>query len=271
MSGKKRASGSSKRLSHKEIAGIIVILVILSGVAAIFAYSDNWPPVFVVESESMEHSQNWTLGTINTGDVVMAKNIHSSISNVVTYIQGRETNYSTYGEFGNVILYDSPNGIIIHRAMFYLSWNGSNPVVDGYHGQSWITVTQNAVVINDVGFTHRNLIVRIGGMTGQDGFITVGDYNLAHSAILNTSVNAYIAADQNVFGFAPVSPGKVVGKAFGQIPWVGLIKLNILKLGGGWSQSNEVPNNAYTYLGITIAIILVAAFFPYDRFGKKKK
>lgn len=259
-------------MKAKKIASIVIAVVILGGIISAIAYADTWPPIYVVESESMEHSQNWTYGTINTGDIVLAKNIHNDTNNVVTYVQGRETGYSTYGEYGNVILYHDPTGrIIIHRAMFYLTWNGSSPVVAGNNGQSWIKVLHNAVVIEDVGFTHRNLIVYLSHFVGESGYITVGDYNLAHSPLYNSSENAYSAADQNVFGFIPVKPDKVVGTAFGQIPWIGLIKLNIMRLGGGWPEYNEVPNNAYTYLEITLAAIFVLAVFPYGRFFKKKK
>lgn len=259
-------------LKAKKLASIIIAVVVVGGILSVVLYSGVWPPIYVVESESMEHSQNWTLGTINTGDVVLAKNIHNSTGNVITYVHGRDTNYSTYGEYGNVILYHDPNGrIIIHRAMFYLTWNGSTPGVMDYHGQSWINITSNAVIIYDVGFTHRNLIVYVSNFVGEDGFITVGDYNLAHSYLYNGTAKAFAAADQNVFGFTPVKPDKVVGTAFGQIPWVGLIKLNLMKLTGNWPEYNEVPNNAYMFLGIFIAVILVAAFFPYDKFTKKKK
>lgn len=260
-----------------KLVSIIFAVIIVGGIVSVVAYSDVWPPIYVVESESMEHSQNWTFGTINTGDIVMAKNIHDSNSNVITYVQGKSMNYSTYGEYGNVILYHDPTGrIIIHRAMFYLTWNGSTPVVAGDNGQSWIHITSNAVILDNVGFTHRNLIVYLNGFKGESGFITVGDYNLAHapkiSVYYNSSENAYMAADINLFpGFVPVKPDKVVGTAFGQIPWVGLIKLNIMRLGGEWPEYNEVPNNAYMFLGILLGAILVAAFFPYGRFSRKKK
>ena len=256
----------------RKIASIAIAVVVLASVASVIAYSDVWPPLYVVESESMEHSQNWTYGTINTGDIVFAKNIHNSTGDVVTYVQGRDSGYSTYGEFGNVILYHDPNGrIIIHRAMFYLSWNGSTPIVACDHGQSWIKITSNAVIIDNVGFTHRNLIVYLNHFVGKDGYVTVGDYNLAHSPLYNSSQNAYSASDQNVFGFNPVHPDKVVGTSYGQIPWVGLIKLNILRFSGSWTQYNEVPNNAYLYLGILIVIVIAASLFPYDRLFKKEK
>lgn len=272
MQGKEPSKKTARKLTRKEKAGVIVAILFISFIGGVLVYSDNWPPIYVVESESMEHSQNWTIGTINTGDVVLAKNINGKSSNVVTYVQGRMTNYSTYGEYGNVILYDSPSGsVIIHRAMFYLSWNGSKPQVAGYNGQSWLTVTSKAVVIDNVGFTHRNLIVNLGNLVGENGFVTVGDYNLANSYLYNYTYKAYVAADQNVFGFPPAAPSKVVGTAFGQIPWVGLIKLNIMKLGGGWPQSNEVPNHAYIGLASLIIAIMVAAFFPYGRFGRRAK
>lgn len=260
-------------MKAKTIISIAVVAVILAGIASVVVYSGEWPPMYVVESESMEHSHNWTAGTINTGDLVMSKNINANETNVITYVQGRAINYSTYGEYGNVILYHNGEGqIIIHRAMFYLEWNGSHPTIADYHNQSWIHITDNAVILDNVGYTHRNLIVYVGTMVGESGFITVGDYNLAHSPIYNKTYNAYSAADQDVFGFSPVKPDKVVGKAFGQIPWVGLIKLNIMRAGGGWPQYNEVPNNAYTYLVITVIAIIALAAFPYGRvLGKKKK
>lgn len=242
----------------------LLIIVVLAG--SLLLYSGAWPPVYTVESESMEHSSSWTAGTINVGDIVLVKNIGDNPDNVVTYVTGRDTGYSTYGEYGNVILYKASNGeIIIHRAMFYLSWNGSKPVVSGYHGQNWIKITDNYVVIDNASYTGRNLFVNIGHLQNKSGFITVGDYNLAHSTLYNSSEKSYIAADQNVFGYNPAGASSILGIAFGQIPWFGLIKLNIMKLSGDWPQYNQVPANSYLYLVVSSSLILIAVFFPYGR------
>jgi signal peptidase len=246
---------------------IVIILAILIG--GTIAYTQEIPPIYVVASESMEHSANWTWGTINAGDIVLVKRAPNPVKDVITYVVGRETGYSTYGEYGNVILYHGPGKIIIHRAIFYLTWEKSKPVVLGYTNQSWITVTQSYVLIKDVGFSHRNLLVTINGFQNESGFITVGDFNLAFRGVYNSSLNAYEAADQFFLGIPPVTPAKVVGVAQGQIPWFGLIKLNIMKLYGDWPYSNEVPNHAYEYLFVSIVIMVALALAPYRKVYRK--
>ena len=256
-------------MNGKAKRDIIILLIIVILVGGVLAYTQEVPPIYVVASESMEHSANWTWGTINAGDVVLVTRAPDPVKNVVTYVVGRETGYSTYGEFGNVILYHGPGKIIIHRAIFYLTWNNSNPVVLGYTNQSWITVTQSYVLIKDVGFSHRNLLVMINGFHNESGFITVGDFNLAFRGVYNQTLNAYQAADQYFLGIPPVSPSEVVGIAHGQIPWFGLIKLNIMKLYGDWPYSNEVPNHAYEYLFASIVVIVALSLFPYGKVYRK--
>lgn len=261
---------SKKILGNVPVIILIIILLIFSSIT-IFAW--NWPPISVVESSSMEHSSQWTYGVINTGDMVIVKHVSDPLKDIKTYVIGRETNFSTYGDYGNVILYNAPGGkTIIHRAMFYLSWNGSNPVVEGYTDQSWIKVTHDFIVLYDVGFSHRNLSVYVHSYQGIDGYITMGDNNLASNVVQYVgSFNAYNASDQNAFGYQPVNVSKIVGVAYGQIPWFGLIKLNILRLYGQWNTYNEVPKNSYTYLSASLAILAIALFFPYNRLLYRKK
>lgn len=254
---------------------VVTVIVILGVLVGLTVYSGMFPPVSVVESGSMQHSPDWQFGVINTGDVVVVKKVSNPVNDITTYVQGRSSNFSTYGDYGNVILYHDMNGlVIIHRAMFYLSWNNSHPVVQGYANQSWITVKSSYVLIKDVGFTHRNLIVLLNGMQNESGFITMGDHNLAISAIKVSNLSAYLAADENVNIMPhPVTQSEVVGIAQGQIPWFGLVKLNIMRLQGNWPFYKDVPNHSYEYLTISLAIIAIAVFFPYDRVlsSKSKK
>ena len=252
------------------ILAIIAVIVILAGITI---YSGEWPPASVVESESMQHSSNWTWGTINTGDIVLVKYTGNPAQTVNTYVTGRESNYSTYGEYGNVILYNDPNGnTVIHRAMFYLSWDNGTPVVTGYENQTWLRIVNDNVIIYNCGYTHRNLIVDVSHYENQDGFITVGDHNLAVSQLFNRTFDAYYAADQNI-GIAPgpITEGQIVGVAVGQLPWFGLIKLNILRLEGNWNYNSEVPAHSYEYLGLSLFLILVVIFFPYSKVAKQLK
>ncbi len=258
-------------------APIIAIIVIIVAFAGITVYSGIFPPASVVESGSMQHSNNWQFGVINTGDIVLVKKIDNPQKNIVTYVEGRQTGFSTYGDYGNVILYNAPhNLVVIHRAMFYLSWNNGEPVVAGANNQSWITVNQSYVLIKDVGYEHRNLVVYLGGYTNESGFITMGDHNLAtaptSSYYYNSTLNAYKAADENVGIIGhPVTPSDIVGEAQGQIPWFGLIKLNIMRIQGKWQYPNDVPNYSYDYLVAAIFTIMVLILFPYSDFIKKSQ
>ncbi len=257
-------------------APVIAVIIIVVAFVGVTIYSGMFPPASVVESESMQHSSTWQFGVINTGDVVIVKKINDPVKNVVTYVQGRQTNFSTYGEYGNVILYNAPgNLVVIHRAMFYLSWSNGNPVVAHANNQSWITVTHTYVLLKDVGYSHRNLVVFISSFTNESGFITVGDHNLATASAFyyNSSLNAYVAADENV-GIMnhPVTSSDIVGEAQGQLPWFGLIKLNIMRMQGTWNYANEVPNHSYEYLTITIIAIIALVMFPYSKvLGKEQR
>ncbi|QRF74778.1 hypothetical protein Thermo_00269 [Thermoplasmatales archaeon] len=251
-----------KRTDQIWIAVFAIILVSFAGVTV---YSGMWPPVSVVESGSMQHSDTWMAGTINTGDIVFVKKVTDAPNQVVTYLQGNSTGYSTYSEYGSVILYRSSSGaVIIHRAMFYLTWHGSNPVVVGYDNQSWVKVTQDYVLMKNVGYSHRNLVVYVSGMVGESGYITVGDHNLALSSIYNSTLNAYVAADQNIgITDQPVPASHVIAVAYGEIPWFGLIKLNVLRAYGEWPYYKDVPQNSYLYLDLSSALIVAAIVIPY--------
>ena len=254
-------------------AGLIAVVVVILIFSGITVYSGEFPPASVVESESMEHSATWTWGTINVGDIVIVKYVPDPVKDVVTYVTGRETNFSTYGEYGDVILYRDPNGeTVIHRAMFYLSWDNGKPVVDGYHNQSWLSIYGFNIIIYDCGYSHRNLLVNVSAFVNESGFITMGDHNLATSPLYDSMYNAYIAADQNVkITPSPVIGKQIVGIARGQIPWFGLIKLNIMRAEGDWPYYNEVPANSYLYLVISLGVIFGAIFTPYKSHGKKRK
>lgn len=255
-------------------APLIALLFIVAIVVGVSVYSGIFPPASVVESGSMQHSDNWQYGVINTGDIVIVKKVASPEHDITTYVQGRSANFSTYGDYGNVILYDASNGmVVIHRAIFYLTWSNGEPVVMGYHNQSWINVTSTYVLIKNVGFTHRNLVVFVNDFLNKSGFITMGDHNLAVTDLFDKGLNAYIASDQNVNIIShPVTNSEVVGKAEGQIPWFGLIKLNVMKLQGEWPYSNDVPHNSYYYLSASIIAFGVVIFFPYSKFmGTKTK
>ncbi|MGC8608982.1 MAG: S26 family signal peptidase, partial [Thermoplasmata archaeon] len=146
-----------------------------------------------------------------------------------------------------------------------------HPFVKDYEGQKWIKISEDYIIIYNCSYNGRNLIVNITGMKNEDGFITVGDHNLATSPFYDKKYGAYLAADQNIFGYPPVSNSSVEGIAFGNIPWFGLIKLNFMELYGAWPYYNEVPEYSYDYLAITIIILIGISESANYAFKKMKK
>ncbi len=72
------------------VAAIIVVVFL----AAIYLYAGVWPPLVVVESSSMQHSnQESFLGVIDTGDMVFQQAAPTR-ADVVTYLEGRASGYA---------------------------------------------------------------------------------------------------------------------------------------------------------------------------------
>lgn len=237
---------------------VIIPAVVITTLVVLYAFGSVMPKADVVESGSMQHSGIWTAGVINTGDIVFEEKISNPLSQITTYVQGRSSNFSTYGDYGNVIIYETgSNYSIVHRAMFYLEWNQSTPVVVGYSGQSWLSVANDTVIIKDVGYAHRTLAVPLGPYIGMSGYVTMGDNNLANSNTLWDNSNSSIAADQNIFAFNPINISQVKAIAWGHIPWAGLIKLNIMRSQGEWQYYDDVPQYSYLYLFLSSAFLTI--------------
>src|SRR5512136_1059345 len=107
--------------------GIALLLVVLV-LVAMFAYTGLWPPIVVVESNSMMHgTDNLShIGTIDTGDLVLVRKV-TKPSDISTFVDGLSSGHRTYGDFGDVVIYwrgGSHVGTpIIHRALIYLQAN----------------------------------------------------------------------------------------------------------------------------------------------------
>jgi signal peptidase I len=252
---------------------IVVILVV-----SLYAYTDNWPPAYVVESPSMQHGPNDVLGVINTGDLVLAEKV--SPGSVQTYTQGLKTGYSTYGEFGDVLLY-WPDGTgstpIIHRALLYLEYD---PQVNGYNATSLEGLpcnTPGAVYATPdtlgncgtqgltgtldlfgVGWASANVTVQLNpALLGtHSGYLTMGDNNFVSSGGANAGCSAHCVGlpDQEDGLSQLVEPAWVLGVARGMLPWFGAFKL-LLE-----GNTQYVPAQSWQFMGITIAGLIGLAF-----------
>ncbi len=244
-------------LYFEPLVALAVIVVLL---VSLYAYTGNFPPVYVVESGSMQHGPNDVLGLINAGDLVLAKT--TSASSITPYMVGLVTGYATYGEYGDVLLYH-PNGEssatpIIHRALLYFEWNAttasySAPELNGLrcgsapgavYSPCGTTGIRDGTTISfyHIGWRPINFTVSVTAATLGDhsGFLTMGD---------NNSIPDQMA------GFSTlVEPGWVIGVARGMIPWFGGLKL-LLEGNGG-----RVPVQSWEFLGLTVAGLILLAF-----------
>ncbi len=121
----------------KDLITTLIIVGLIAGGG--YAITGTWPFMVAVQSGSMEPN-------LNIGDVVFL--VSPQKKEIITYLDGKDTGYKMFGDFGDVIVY-KPNGDgsktpIIHRAIMYVK-----------EGQ------------------------KIGNYVAEnDGYITKGDHNL---------------------------------------------------------------------------------------------
>ncbi len=266
------------------IAFIVVIVVML----ILLAYCRVWPPMVVVESGSMMHGPNSHIGVIDTGDMVLVRGVKER-SDILTYMEGEEHTFRTYSGFGNVIVY-RPNGDtnrtpIIHRAVIWLEINDDGvqnlsdgqidyqnytfdvPVFEWVNRNPW-DPAENTFLLENYGHQNRDVTIHLdkimggfaaAGVEPHDGFVTMGDNNHIY--------------DQSSGTIMLIKMDWIVGKATGELPWFGLIKLlftNDLPL--------NVPANSWMLLIVTIIILVGVPLFLdlglprlRDRKGKEMK
>ena len=119
---RERRSAALGLLKDVVIAFVIVIIVM----ASLWAFSGGiWPPMVVVESESMMHGDDSQIGVIDTGDLTIVKKIHDR-HDIITYVEGnpeykvqwtegsnpqdevsffgKSSPHRTYSDYGDVII-----------------------------------------------------------------------------------------------------------------------------------------------------------------------
>ncbi len=270
---RKRPSPTVLFLRDAGVAAAFVISVLV----AMYAYTGLWPPLVVIESESMMHSdENISyIGTIDTGDMVLVKDVDDA-ADVETYVEGFVTGHRTYGDYGDVIVYnklgDPAATPIIHRAVLYLE---ANPGGDSYRceglrdlpddkwkvsddGDSWDNLTSRISIYN-YGFRNETVGILVDEIlaefdrkhtTPRSGFITRGDHNSQIDQI-------------NRISSSPVEPDWVVGKARGEIPWFGLLKLWISDTLKSDAPENSVRNLWISMIVIVVVPIVIDVFLTY--------
>jgi signal peptidase len=265
----------------RDIVIAIIIMIIIIG--SLYFYTGNWPPMVVIESNSMMHGSDSSLDVIDTGDLVLVKSIDGDKNNVKPYIQGEKEGYKTYGTYGDVIIFRK-NGLddtpVIHRAIAWVEYNatGHNNIEGGDGVGSFDVPTLNKYDvtkfnIDDFRPGHINLTVDLkqvlmnfmkNDVEPHDGFITKGDNN--------DIIDQKSLIDANGFVVEPIKPEWVVGKAEGELPWFGLIKLYIS--GETDQEGKEAPETSRNMLILSIGLIIAIPIildFTFSYLANKKK
>ncbi|MGA8663454.1 MAG: S26 family signal peptidase [Thermoplasmata archaeon] len=251
---------------------LVALAIVVILISSLYAFTQNWPPVYVVESGSMQHGTNDVVGLINAGDLVLAQKIPTS--SIQTYYDGYRSGYSTYGEYGDVLLY-WPNGgsstPIIHRAILFLQYD---PLTNGYNLSSLTGLpcgnTPGSVYsvaglnpCNTVSVTGTLDLYHVGWMNGNvtiqltpsvigahSGYLTMGDNNTVCGA-----PSCPLLPDQgnNAWLSQLVEPAWIIGAARGMLPWFGAFKLALE------GRGSAVPAQSWEFLGLTIAGLILLA------------
>lgn len=280
----------------KSILGFLRDIVIAAGIIGvlllvIFLYTGNWPPMVVIESDSMQHGDDSELGVIDTGDLVLVKELDDH-NDLTTYVEGRATGYETYSEYGDVIIYRKNGGEdtpVIHRPVLELVLNTTTNIsfdipelakLEYGKEKDWFISPNRAeprwwnlgenhkIHINDYGYRKLKLEIDLfkiikGTFDGKDlhgGYITFGDHN---PTIDQGNLDAL---DGKV---KPVKTEWIIGKARGELPWFGIVKL---KLSG--EVKNEFPSTSIYMIFVTLAVVIalpIVVDFIYHVIKKKIK
>jgi signal peptidase len=247
---------------------LIAILIVIIILSSLWAYTGQFPssPMVVVTSGSMMHNSGsyGRIGTIDPGDLVLVKAVDNR-EDVKTRGESNEptTAYKSYGDYGDVIIY-RPMGNrnrtpVIHRAICWIECNGNKYTVKEYG-----IINGSAINIPELKLSNYR--------PKHSGFITMGDNND------NTCDQSGNICEQ------PVKPKWIIGKARGELPWFGLIKLSLVgnpdyrpdsdplyeKYGSMKIFKAVAPSDIWACLGISIAVI-IAIPVSLDIYGYYKR
>ena len=243
------------------IAVIMVAVLVFTSILGVMAwYAGTWPPLSVVESSSMQHDDDRSiLGVIDTGDLVIVQ--VSDGHDVVTYIEGYQTGYGMFGDYGDVIIYrpqgDAERKPIIHRAVMFLEPVGSNEwsvsALAGYPDHLWSVEVgdhegmRGMLTLHDYGHASVILEIDLDIMDRVAGFVTHGDNNHKQGVGF---------VDQMVLDEGKlVQKDWVMSRAAFEIPWIGSLSLLVRNV-----NVDQVPMNS---IMATFAIIVAVLVLPF--------
>jgi len=170
------------------LVSTVIFLIAVVGVG--IAITGCWPFMVAVESGSMQPN-------LMPGDVVIL--MHPSRVGLVTWEEGKERGYRSFGDYGDVIVY-YPNGNgkpVIHRAIAYVEKGERIPILS----KGELIYSENRAIIS--------------------GYITQGDANRVPDQL------ALLRISDKTEQVMPVQEEWIVGVAKFRIPLIGYFRLLI--------------------------------------------
>ena len=263
---------------------VAVIAVMAGGYVALIAYTGMNVPFSVVMSQSMQHDNDRSqIGCIDTGDIVVVK--AKDKATVQSYVEGTQTGYSTFGDYGSVIIYErnSSSNPVIHRAIVWLEWDSvkqrwSSEDLVGYKGDWYCRVTTNegvietkdpsnlqgTLVFQDITQSKKDVSISLTSLTKQSGFLTMGDNPVTNNSFDQTTgiINHPIGKDD--IRSVPVA----------ELPWLGAVKI---LTGNNSANLKYVPNSLPSLTMVIILLIVTVILvdfgiqWKFSKSGKEEK
>ncbi len=270
------------------IAALIGALVLMTG---------SWPPMVVIESGSMMHEDDGSLGAIDPGDLVLV--MSTDKRSIITYTEATQPGnsmegYESHGMPGDVIIYSKNGGSdtpVIHRAILRAeahttespedrssgactngTWDPISLDSDGEAGTcvlTWTVPGTNVYNVDNITveldyICHSGINLRIENWDpGHAGYLTTGDNPVTNGCNYDQKGVHYGGlADENGNAVMPVRDDWLIGVAGAEIPWVGSVKLALS------SNSEQVPGASWTKLFVS-AIVILAIPALWERIARK--
>lgn len=232
-----------------------VLVIIVGGYAGLVSYTGFSAPFSVVMSQSMQHEQTQSeIGTIDTGDVVIVQD--PSKAEIQSYVDGTKSGYSTFGDYGSVIIYNrgGDQNPVIHRAIVWLEYDPSTdtwsaPSLEGYSGswyyayyengnrvevQNEFTNIRGELVFEEITQSGKTVSVNVDNLEKSSGFLTMGD-----------NISNYYFDQERIPGAIGnlISYDEIRSVPIFEIPWIGTLKIMVSNGGQNLEYvTNSLPS-----------------------------
>ena len=250
---------------REAMISISLVVIILSG---LWAFTGSWPPLVVVESNSMIHSEDGEIGAIDAGDLILVT-APERAERIITFAESiQEGNphqgYESHGMPGDVIIYKKNGGSdtpVIHRAILKATQNESG---------GWDVPGTDLRGVEEISLTLQYECYPHGGnlridrwIPSHEGYLTTGDNEKSNGCRIDQlratdrdASDQYIMSqglkDEDGNPVLAVKDEWVIGIASTEIPWLGSIKLLTT---GAWPA---VPSSSWIKLALVIGGIIAA-------------